>query len=262
MTSFPDLNVVFCADIDVERAKSKAAEYGVPDVGNTAQALDHPDVEIVVNLTVPAAHAEVSAMAIAAGKHVWVEKPLALDTASGQALLKQAERGRGAGRLRSGHPARRRAPDLPPDDRGREHRRAADRAGPVPGAGAGALAPRPAVPVPGRRRPAVRHGAVLPDHAGLAIRARAQRGRGGRPVPRPARGGPRPPGRDDLRCRGAHACVGADQLRRRAERHDRAQLRLAAAPERVHRGHRHRGDALAARPEPVRRRGEVADRRR
>jgi len=90
MTSFPDLNVVFCADIDVERAKSKAAEYGVPDVGNTAQALDHPDVEIVVNLTVPAAHAEVSAMAIAAGKHVWVEKPLALDTATGRALLKQA----------------------------------------------------------------------------------------------------------------------------------------------------------------------------
>jgi predicted dehydrogenase len=90
MTSFPDLNVVFCADIDVDRAKTKAAEYGVPDVGNTAQALDHPDVEIVVNLTVPAAHAEVSAMAIAAGKHVWVEKPLALDTATGRALLEQA----------------------------------------------------------------------------------------------------------------------------------------------------------------------------
>ncbi len=90
MTSFPDLNVVFCADLEVERAKNKAAEYGVPEAGNAAQAVDHPDVEIVVNLTVPAAHAEVSALAVAAGKNVWVEKPLALDTASGQALLDQA----------------------------------------------------------------------------------------------------------------------------------------------------------------------------
>ncbi len=92
MTSFPDLNVVFCADLEVERAKAKAAEYGVPGAGNAAQAVDLPDVEIVVNLTVPAAHAEVSALAVAAGKHVWVEKPLALDTATGQALLEQADK--------------------------------------------------------------------------------------------------------------------------------------------------------------------------
>ena len=90
MTSFPDLSVVFCADLDLDRAKAQAAAYGVPGVGTTAQAVEHPDVEIVVNLTVPAAHAEVSGAAIAAGKHVWEEKPLALDTATGRALLKQA----------------------------------------------------------------------------------------------------------------------------------------------------------------------------
>ncbi len=43
---------------------------------------DHPDVEIVVNLTIPAAHAEVGEAAIATGKHVWNEKPLALDRVS------------------------------------------------------------------------------------------------------------------------------------------------------------------------------------
>ena len=51
--------------------------------------LDHPEVEIVVNLTIPAAHAEVASQAIAAGKHVWNEKPLALDRASGQSLLER-----------------------------------------------------------------------------------------------------------------------------------------------------------------------------
>jgi predicted dehydrogenase len=43
-----------------------------------------------VNLTIPAAHAEVASAAIAAGKHVWNEKPLAPDVAAGRALLEQA----------------------------------------------------------------------------------------------------------------------------------------------------------------------------
>ena len=92
LTSFPDLRVLFCADLDLERAKAQAVRYGVPGAGGVAQAAKHPDVELVVNLTVPAAHAEVGLAAVAAGKSVWNEKPLALDTAAGRALLAAAAR--------------------------------------------------------------------------------------------------------------------------------------------------------------------------
>ncbi len=90
MTAFPDLTVLHCADLDVERAKEQAAVFGVPSAGAAADALADPDVEIVVNLTVPAAHAEVSAAAVAAGKSVWVEKPLAMETAQAADLLRAA----------------------------------------------------------------------------------------------------------------------------------------------------------------------------
>jgi predicted dehydrogenase len=92
LTSFPDLRVLFCADLDLERAKGQAAKYGVAAAGSLPQALDHPGVELVVNLTLPAAHAEVAAAAIAAGRHVWNEKPLTTDPAAGRALLEQARR--------------------------------------------------------------------------------------------------------------------------------------------------------------------------
>jgi predicted dehydrogenase len=91
LTSFPDLRVLFCADLDQERAKAQAARYGVPEAGTAAQALQRSDVELVVNLTIPLAHAEITSAALAAGKSVWTEKPLALDAATGQRLLDEAE---------------------------------------------------------------------------------------------------------------------------------------------------------------------------
>jgi len=91
LSSFPDTTVVAIGDLYADLAEQRAAEYGVPLGGGVDVVLDHPDVEIVVNLTIPAAHAEVAGQAIAAGKHVWNEKPLALDRASGRALLDAAE---------------------------------------------------------------------------------------------------------------------------------------------------------------------------
>ncbi|WP_159502206.1 Gfo/Idh/MocA family protein [Microbacterium sp. 18062] len=90
LTRFPDVRVVILGDLDVERAAAQASKHAVPAWGTSTDVLTHPDVEIVVNLTIPAVHAEVSSAAIAAGKHVWVEKPISVDRASGQALIARA----------------------------------------------------------------------------------------------------------------------------------------------------------------------------
>ncbi|AUS77279.1 gfo/Idh/MocA family oxidoreductase [Actinoalloteichus sp. AHMU CJ021] len=92
LTSFPEVSVLFCADLDVDRAAAQAARYGVPASGTFGQALEHPGVELVVNLTVPAAHVEVASAALEAGLHVWNEKPLTLDLEDGRALVAQAGR--------------------------------------------------------------------------------------------------------------------------------------------------------------------------
>jgi predicted dehydrogenase len=91
LTTFADTEVLALGDIIPEAAKEKAAKYEVAAAGDVATVLDHPDVEIVVNLTIPAVHAEVATQAIEAGKHVWNEKPLALDRVSGRSLLRDAE---------------------------------------------------------------------------------------------------------------------------------------------------------------------------
>ncbi|MFS0866572.1 Gfo/Idh/MocA family protein [Microbacterium sp. 179-B 1A2 NHS] len=91
LTSFPDVRVVAVGDLLPERARAKAEEHGVPVWGSPEDVLAHPEVELVVNLTVPAVHVEVSARAVAAGKHVWTEKPLGLDRESTSALLRDAE---------------------------------------------------------------------------------------------------------------------------------------------------------------------------
>src|SRR3712207_1526801 len=91
LTKFPDITVVILGDLNAERARSQAEKHGIPQWGSADDVLAHPDVEVVVNLTIPAAHAEVAGRAISAGKHVWSEKPISVDRASGRALLEQAE---------------------------------------------------------------------------------------------------------------------------------------------------------------------------
>ena len=87
LTRFADTEVLAIGDLVTEAARAKAAKYDVPAAGDVATVLGHSGVEIAVNLTIPAAHAEVATEAIGAGKHVWNEKPLALDRVSGQSLL-------------------------------------------------------------------------------------------------------------------------------------------------------------------------------
>ncbi|MTE22794.1 Gfo/Idh/MocA family protein [Microbacterium sp. ZXX196] len=90
LASFPDVEVLIVGDLLPERAKAQAEKHGVPGHGSAEDVLAHRGVQVVVNLTIPAAHIEVSSAAIAAGKHVWSEKPIGLDRAGAQQLLEDA----------------------------------------------------------------------------------------------------------------------------------------------------------------------------
>ncbi len=85
------LDVVACADLDLARARAKAAEHGVRAM-TVAELLSSPDIGLVLNLTVPAAHADVDRAVLEAGKHVYSEKPLALSCSEAGAMLSLAER--------------------------------------------------------------------------------------------------------------------------------------------------------------------------
>ena len=87
LTSFPDVAVVAVGDLIPERARAKAEEFGIGAWGTAADVLANPDVDLVVNLTIPAVHVEVSRAAVEAGKHVWTEKPIGLDRESTRELL-------------------------------------------------------------------------------------------------------------------------------------------------------------------------------
>lgn len=91
LNGFADTSVLFIADLDTERAAAQAAKHAVPGHGTVDQLLATDDIELVVNLTIPAAHAEIGAAALRAGKHVWQEKPLATDLDDARKLLDLAD---------------------------------------------------------------------------------------------------------------------------------------------------------------------------
>lgn len=89
------VEVLACAGRSLDNAQRKAAEHGIPKAYADAGALiADPEVHIVLNLTVPAAHAELNLAALRAGKHVYTEKPLAATVAEGAQIIALAsERG-------------------------------------------------------------------------------------------------------------------------------------------------------------------------
>jgi predicted dehydrogenase len=87
----PILDVVACADLIVERAEARAEEFGVARALTVDDLLDDPSIELVINLTIPRAHADVARQAIAAGKSIYNEKPLAVHGADGRQLVEEAQ---------------------------------------------------------------------------------------------------------------------------------------------------------------------------
>ena len=84
--------IIACADLDIERARAKAAEHGVGKAYSVKELLADPEVDAVLNLTVPGAHVAVNLAALKAGKHVYCEKPFALTYKDGLKVLKEAQK--------------------------------------------------------------------------------------------------------------------------------------------------------------------------
>ncbi len=84
------VELVAVADLDHSLAQAVAEERTGVRACGVAQLLAATDVELVLNLTIPAAHAGIALQAISAGKHVYGEKPLGLNTAEGQEVLTSA----------------------------------------------------------------------------------------------------------------------------------------------------------------------------
>ncbi len=84
------LTVLACADRMPERAAARAAQFGIPRAVAVDDLMADPEIALVVNLTIPAAHAAVCLAAIRANKSVYTEKPLAIAREEGARLLAEA----------------------------------------------------------------------------------------------------------------------------------------------------------------------------
>jgi len=88
---FEDIEVVSCSDIIAERAKEKAIKFNVPKADTVEGLLGNREIEVVLNLTPPNAHAEIAMRALNAGKSIYNEKPLAITREDGMRILQLAE---------------------------------------------------------------------------------------------------------------------------------------------------------------------------
>jgi predicted dehydrogenase len=89
--NFPIVEVAACADLDLDRARAQAEKFGVPKVLSVDDLL-RDSIELVLNLTIPRAHAQIALRAIEAGKHVYAEKPLGITREEGRNVLEAAKR--------------------------------------------------------------------------------------------------------------------------------------------------------------------------
>ncbi|WP_271022704.1 Gfo/Idh/MocA family oxidoreductase [Rhizobium sp. RCAM05973] len=88
---FAGVELRACADISVDAAALRAREYGIRAL-SVDQLLADPEVDLILNLTVPSVHFDVTMSALSAGKHVFTEKPLATSAADGRILVTEAKR--------------------------------------------------------------------------------------------------------------------------------------------------------------------------
>jgi predicted dehydrogenase len=91
---FPSLEVVALADLDLDRARTRAEEFGIANVLTVEELVTDKEVELVLNLTPPSVHAQICRAAMEQGKHCYVEKPLSIELSEGRELVALAQRSR------------------------------------------------------------------------------------------------------------------------------------------------------------------------
>ena len=90
---FNNFRIIKCADINHLAAKKCATTYKIKAL-SVKNLLKDKEIEIILNLTVPKAHFEVSKKALLNNKHVYTEKPMAINLKDGKELLKISKRKR------------------------------------------------------------------------------------------------------------------------------------------------------------------------
>jgi predicted dehydrogenase len=90
MKAWPQLDLVCCSSLGMDSARSAAARYGIEAVSFEAMLVD-PELDVIVNLTPVQAHFATSKAILAAGKHLYSEKPLAATLAEARDLIALAE---------------------------------------------------------------------------------------------------------------------------------------------------------------------------
>ena len=83
---FRALNLRACADLNAEAAQARASEFSIA-AKSVPELLDDPNIDLIINLTIPKVHAQVSRQILEAGKHVYSEKPLAVTAQEGREVL-------------------------------------------------------------------------------------------------------------------------------------------------------------------------------
>jgi predicted dehydrogenase len=90
LVGHPEVRVTAVADLDAARSAAVAVELPGVEAVSVERLFDGADVETVLNLTIPAAHADVALAAIGGGKHVYAEKPLAVTFQDGRSIVAAA----------------------------------------------------------------------------------------------------------------------------------------------------------------------------
>ena len=88
---FDSFELAACADLDTLQAEELSKAHAIP-LASVDELLADPGIDVVLNLTPPAVHADVIRQALEAGKHVYTEKPIAIDLDDAAALVAEADR--------------------------------------------------------------------------------------------------------------------------------------------------------------------------